>query len=71
MSVEEHCFDRPKLNNLLKSFYTNVRMKDGSLYSKNSLVGVARSLLSEKKIDVMSDNDFCSSNETFLLLRLS
>jgi hypothetical protein len=69
VSVKEHCSDKFKLNNPLKSFNANVRKNDGSLYSKNSLTsfrfGVARYHLSEKKIDIMSDNDFCSSNETY------
>ena len=32
--------EREKLNSVLKSFYANVRKKDGSLYSKNSLTSL-------------------------------
>ena len=37
LGFEEQCFEKSKLDGLLKSFYANVRKKDGSFYSKNSL----------------------------------
>ena len=35
LGFEEQCFEMSKLDGLLKSFYANVREKDGSFYSKN------------------------------------
>ena len=58
-NVEEICSEREKLNSVLKSFYANVRKKDGSLYSKNSLTslryGLSRYFSSQKKV---SDTEF-------------
>ena len=69
LAFEEQCLEKSKLDGLLKSFYANVRKKDGSFYSKNSLTslryGLARYFLSEKKMDMTSDSEFRSSNETF------
>ena len=69
LGFEEQCFEKSKLDDLLKSFYANVRKKDGSFYSNNSLIslryGLARYFLSEKKTDITADSEFRSSNETF------
>lgn len=69
-NVQEHCYDKDKLNSTLKLFYENVRKKDGSLHSKNSLTslpyGLARYFFISKKVDIVSDTEFRSPKETFL-----
>ena len=57
------------LNSLLRKFYTSARKCDGSLYSKNSLVGIrygiARYLQQEKGLKITDDEAFSSANEAF------
>ena len=69
LGFEEQWFEKSKLDGLLKSFYANVRKKDGSFHSENSLTSLRYSLaiyfLSERKTDITADSEFRSSNETF------
>ena len=57
------------LNSLLRKFYTSARKCNGSLYSKNSLVGIrygiARYLQQEKGLKITDDEAFSSANEAF------
>ncbi|XP_068738290.1 uncharacterized protein [Montipora capricornis] len=57
------------LNSLLRKFYTSARKCDGSLYSKNSLVGIrygiARYLQQEKGLKITDDEAFSTDNEAF------
>jgi hypothetical protein len=69
---EFETLDPVTLNARLKVFYGNLQKKDGKDYSKSSLVGI-RSAISRhmtsppynKKLSLMKDSDFITSNHVF------
>ena len=64
--------DKVELDNLLKQFYANARKKDGTMYSKNTMnsirYGLARYFMTEKKVNIVEDVAFGSSNKVFSAL---
>ena len=56
-------------NELLRNFYANARKADGSFYTKNTLnairYGLSRYLMAEKKVSIIDDVEFGSSNQVF------
>ena len=61
--------NKVELDNLLKQLYANARKKDGTMYSKNTInsirYGLARYLMTEKKVNIVEDVAFGSSNKVF------
>ena len=60
---------KTQLNELLRNFYANARKADGSFYTKNTLNGIryglSRYLMAEKKVSIIDDVEFGSSNQVF------
>ena len=60
---------KTQLNELLRNFYANERKADGSFYTKNTLnairYGLSRYLMAEKKVSIIDDVEFGSSNQVF------
>ena len=72
VSIQFENNNKVELNNLLKQFYANARKKDGTMYCKNTMnsirYGLARYLMAEKKVNIIEDVTFASSNKIFLAL---
>lgn len=72
LPTEFENINKVELDNLLKHFYANARKKDGTLYSKSTMnsirYGLARYLMNEKKVNIVEDVSFGSSNKVFSAL---
>lgn len=63
-------YSKEDLSRVLEDFYSNVRMKNGELYKKNSLLNIRQGIgryLKEKgsNIDVITDPHFAKANSCF------
>lgn len=70
-------YSKEDLSRVLEDFYSNVRMKNGELYKKNSLLNIRQGIgryLKEKgsNIDIITDPHFAKANSCFSsLLRMT
>ena len=70
ISVDVNTISKAELNDILNSFYANVRKTDGAYYKKSSLISIRHSLQRKFKelqqnMDIINDGEFNDANNMF------